>query len=341
MSRVKLCEMNSARVNSTLAFLLCSEQLNISDLAHVPNPASLLISLSHTSISSSASLPLFHFLPVPRSISLSLSVSLCLHMPRPDTVEAILHCMQRSRRLLLVLSPAYVQPQSHSLLECHLGLYLHQACQAPLVTVRFRSLSSLGAPCVEVTQLRRFSSSTVAWRGERSAPPGSRFWKLLRLALPVRPLALGKRLIDSSSTHSDLAVLARLGQQGAPNALSGSDKPGQGAAGKGRGASKRNMRRAERWRERQRQLAASESCTVCVSFRESRVSCGTIEPMWKTHLHQPIIANGMPVLPDAVSCPLTVVVPGSQEPSPQPSNSDQDNNNSNNSQMCELRNSPH
>lgn len=282
------------------------------------------------------------------------------HPITPDTVEAILHCMQRSRRLLVVLSPAYVAPQSHSLLECHLGLYLQQAHQArqsqqappSLVTIRFRSLSAVfghGAPCLEVTQLRRFSSSVVAWRGERSMPLGSRFWKLLRLALPVRPLALGKRLIDSSSTHSDLAVLARLGQQGAAqtNSLSGSQKTGKGGR---TGGVKRTVRRSDRWRLRQQQLAAGESCTVCVSFRENQVSCVAIEPMWKTHLHhhhehhqqqQPIIANGMPSLPDAVTCPLTVVVPDSREPSPQPSlTSDQDNNNSPNSQSCEQTNSP-
>ena len=253
----------------------------------------------------------------------------------PDTAEAIVHCMQRSRRLLVVLSPAYLQPQSHSLLECHLGLYLHQTRQAQLVTIRYRSLSSLGAPCGEATQLRRFSSSTVSWRGERSVPPNSRFWKLLRLALPVRPLALGKRLIDSSSTHSDLAVLARLGQQVAPNAQSRSNNRGQRRAGRSRGVRRKSQLRSEsRWR--QRQLGANESCTVCVSFMESRAPLGgAVEPTWKTHLHQPT-ANGMPALP-AVSCPLTIVDSSSQEQSPQPSNGDQDNNNINNSQICELQ----
>lgn len=244
--------------------------------------------------------------------------------------------MQRSRRLLVVLSPAYVQPQSHSLLECHLGLYLHQTCQAQLVTIRYRSISSLATQCSVAAQLRRLSSTTVAWRGERSTSPRSRFWKLLRLALPVRPLALGKRLIDSSSTHSDLAVLARLGQQGA-NVLSCSNKGQVGGGGaRGKGVSRKKRRRSESaWR--QRQLAANESCTVCVSFRETRAPLGgVVEPMWKTHLHQPMV-NGMPALP-AVSCPLIVADPSSQEQSPQPSNQeDQENNNS---QNCELKNSP-
>lgn len=38
-------------------------------------------------------------------------------------------------------------------------------------------------------------------------PPTSCFWKRLSLALPVRPLALGRRIIDSTSSHSDLADL--------------------------------------------------------------------------------------------------------------------------------------
>ncbi|XP_069578748.1 interleukin-1 receptor accessory protein isoform X2 [Brachyistius frenatus] len=123
-----------------------------------------------------------------------------------DQSEAILHSMQRSRRLLFVLSPGFLAEKSFSLLECRLGVYLQHAHRASLVSVVYRSVSKL--PCVEVAQLRQAAVSGVTWRGSRSEPPRSRFWLRLRLALPVRPLALGRRMIDSTSSHSDLAALA-------------------------------------------------------------------------------------------------------------------------------------
>ncbi|XP_051253103.1 uncharacterized protein LOC127361949 [Dicentrarchus labrax] len=123
-----------------------------------------------------------------------------------DLSDAILHSMQRSRRLLFVLSPDFLAEKSFSLLECRLGLYLQHARQASTVSVVYRSVSKL--PCVEVAQLRQAATATVTWRGSRSEPRRSRFWLRLRLVLPVRPLAMGRRLIDSTSSHSDLAAMA-------------------------------------------------------------------------------------------------------------------------------------
>ncbi|XP_042269692.1 uncharacterized protein LOC121898569, partial [Thunnus maccoyii] len=123
-----------------------------------------------------------------------------------DLSEAIVHSMQRSRRLLFVLSPNFLAEKSFSLLECRLGLYVQHGHHASIVAVTYRSVSKL--PCVEVAQLRQAAATTVTWRGSRSESRRSRFWLRLRLALPLRPLALGRRLIDSTSSHSDLAMLA-------------------------------------------------------------------------------------------------------------------------------------
>uniref|UniRef100_UPI001ED8631E uncharacterized protein LOC124059258 n=1 Tax=Scatophagus argus TaxID=75038 RepID=UPI001ED8631E len=126
--------------------------------------------------------------------------------PLSDLSEAILQSMKRSRRLLFVLSPDFLVEKSFSLLECRLGLYLQHAHQALIVAVVYRSISKL--PCVEVAQFRQAAATSVTWRGSQSEPHRSRFWLRLRLALPVRPLAMGRRLIDSTSSHSDLAALA-------------------------------------------------------------------------------------------------------------------------------------
>ncbi|XP_070826586.1 interleukin-1 receptor accessory protein isoform X1 [Chaetodon trifascialis] len=139
-----------------------------------------------------------------------LGYSVCIFdrdsLPGGNLSEAILSSMQRSRRLLFVLSPDFLAEKSFSLLECRLGLYLQHGHRAAVVAVVFRSVSKL--PCVEVAQLRWAAAATVTWRGSRSEPQRSRFWLRLRLALPVRPLAMGRRLIDSTSSHSDLAALA-------------------------------------------------------------------------------------------------------------------------------------
>ncbi|KAI4895030.1 hypothetical protein NFI96_001320 [Prochilodus magdalenae] len=186
--------------------------------------------------------------------------------------------MQASRRLLVVLSSECVCEKSVSLLECRLCVYLHHTLHTPLITVR---RCPLGAPCAELTELRR-SSTCIHWHGARSERPGSRFWKLLRLALPVRPLALGRRLIDSTSSHSDLASVAlrhthalthaQPGVHGGPHQPKGHRGHGQ----RGRSCEKRGRR-----------------CTVCVNFQESRrLWGGAAVPQWNTHLQQSIVANG-------------------------------------------------
>nr|XP_043888246.1 uncharacterized protein LOC122773549 [Solea senegalensis] len=124
---------------------------------------------------------------------------------RSDPSEAVLQAMQRSRCLLFVLSPAFLTEKGFSLLECRVGLYLQHGHQASIAAVVYHSVSKLH--CVEVTQLCQAAVSTVKWRGSRSEPRRSRFWLRLRLALPLRPLAMGRRLIDSTSSHSDLAAV--------------------------------------------------------------------------------------------------------------------------------------
>lgn len=134
-----------------------------------------------------------------------LTVSSMVFCPS-DLSEAVLQAMQRSRRILFVLSPAFLTEKSFSLLECRLGLFLQHGHRTSIVAVVYRSVTKL--PYVEVAQLRQAAVTTVKWRESRSEPRSSRFWLRLRLALPLRPLALGRRLIDSTSSHSDLAALA-------------------------------------------------------------------------------------------------------------------------------------
>ncbi|TDH15485.1 hypothetical protein EPR50_G00031720 [Perca flavescens] len=168
--------------------------------------------------------------------------------------------MQRSRRLLFVLSPDFLTEKSFSLLECRLGLYLQHGHRASIVGIVYRSISKL--PCVEVAQLRQAASTTVTWRGSRSEPRRSRFWLRLRLALPVRPLAMGRRMIDSTSSHSDLAALAlhRAQRKQEQKERANQSRRNRQAPPRGRGRVQR-----ERWSQH------STSCSGCAGFTGGQV----------------------------------------------------------------------
>ncbi|XP_077063247.1 interleukin-1 receptor accessory protein isoform X1 [Siphateles boraxobius] len=221
-----------------------------------------------------------------RVLETEFGYSVCIFdrdsLPGGNLMESVLRCMQACRRLLVVLSSDCLCEKSVSLLECRLCLYLHHTSRAPIITVRRRTLS---ASCGDITELRN-NSTCVRWHGARSEQTNSRFWKLLRLALPLRPLALGKRLIDSTSSHSDLASVATRYTQAQTVSLRHSSKGGRvgmrhlGVSGRG---CTRNGRVCE---------VKGRGCAICVSFQESRqIWGGVIAPQWNTHLHQPV-ANG-------------------------------------------------
>lgn len=198
--------------------------------------------------------------------------------------EAVLHSMQVSRRLLLVLSPDYLVEKSFSLLECRLAMYLQHSHRATIVAILYRALNKITG--AEAVQVRRVATSTVTWRGSQSEPPASRFWKRLRLALPVRPLALGRRMIDSTSSHSDLAALARA-QWAETTNKKNRDKQAASATHSHRDR-RRLLRGSSQWRGRvdgpnsrelgsrcrervqQQQHSMSCSCSGFVGMRESQ-----------------------------------------------------------------------
>ncbi|XP_017158573.1 uncharacterized protein LOC108165923 [Poecilia reticulata] len=178
--------------------------------------------------------------------------------------ESILRAMRRSRRLLFVLSPDFLAEKSFSLLECRLGLCLQRGQRASILAVVCRSVSKL--PCAEAAQLRHAAICTATWRGRRSEPRRSRFWLRLRLALPVRPLALGRRLIDSTSSHSDLAALALQRAQRIRN-QNRSDRAGRSRTG--RRASANHRKTPSRGRggvRREEGLQHSRRCSGCAGF---------------------------------------------------------------------------
>ncbi|CAB1348423.1 unnamed protein product, partial [Coregonus sp. 'balchen'] len=226
----------------------------------------------------------FVLLTLRRVLENELGYTVCIFdrdsLPGGNVSEAVLRCMQSSRRLLVVLSPDYLTEKSVSLLECRLGLYIQLTSHAQIITILYSPLPRLLASCTEAQQLR-CSTATITWRGRQSEPPTSRFWKRLLLALPVRPLALGRRLIDSTSSHSDLAASLGLQRQQQDAAKPQRQRDGKGAAGRGRG---------RKWRIQRIQEARSREMSKVKEvghFREPRGVLGRAAAKIQLH-HQPV-----------------------------------------------------
>ncbi|XP_045061124.1 interleukin-1 receptor accessory protein, partial [Coregonus clupeaformis] len=238
----------------------------------------------------------FVLLTLRRVLENELGYTVCIFdrdsLPGGNVSEAVLRCMQSSCRILLVLSPDYLTEKSVSLLECRLGLYIQLTSHAHIITILYGPLPRLLASCTEAQQLRR-STDTITWRGRQSEPPTSRFWKRLRLALPVRPLALGRRLIDSTSSHSDLAAslfLQRQQQDAVEPQRDGKGDAGIGGRGRGR---KWRIQRIQGARSRGemskvKEVGHGKNCSVCVSFREPRGVLGRASAKTQLH-HQPVV----------------------------------------------------
>nr|XP_055053496.1 interleukin-1 receptor accessory protein isoform X1 [Misgurnus anguillicaudatus] len=232
-----------------------------------------------------------------RVLETEFGYSVCIFdrdsLPGGNMMESVLRCMQACRRLLVVLSSDCLCEKSVSLLECRLCLYLHHTSHIPIITVRRHALRT---SCSEITELRSISTC-VRWHGARSERPNSRFWKLLRLTLPLRPISLGKRLIDSTSSHSDLASMATRHMQPVSLRHCQSSKAPKGVRGHEGRVGLRHLGVRQTREDRGGQVCEQngQGCVICVNFQESRrIWGGVLAPQWNTHLHLPVTNGTIP-----------------------------------------------
>ncbi|XP_015991819.1 interleukin-1 receptor accessory protein isoform X5 [Rousettus aegyptiacus] len=197
-------------------------------------------------------------------------------LPGGNTVEAVFDFIQRSRRMIVVLSPDYVTEKSISMLEFKLGVMCQNSIATKLIVVEYRPLEH---PHPGILQLKE-SVSFVSWKGEKSKHSGSKFWKALRLALPLRSLSASSGWNESCSSQSDISldhVQRRRNRLKEPPELQSSGRaagasPAPGMMSKHRGK-------------------PSATCRCCVTYCEgeshlrskSRAEIHT-QPQWETHL---------------------------------------------------------
>ncbi|XP_039225018.1 interleukin-1 receptor accessory protein isoform X2 [Crotalus tigris] len=125
-------------------------------------------------------------------------------LPGGNLTEAIFDFIQKSRKMIVVLSPDYLLEKSISLLEFKLGLLCQNNIATKLVVLEYQPLPQ-AHPSIQ--QLKE-SVAFVIWKGEKSNHVGSKFWKALRLALPLRSLSASGNAAwnESCSSHSDTSL---------------------------------------------------------------------------------------------------------------------------------------
>ncbi|XP_006871932.1 PREDICTED: interleukin-1 receptor accessory protein isoform X1 [Chrysochloris asiatica] len=201
-------------------------------------------------------------------------------LPGGNTVEAVFDFIQRSRRMIVVLSPDYVTEKSISMLEFKLGVMCQNSIATKLIVVEYRPLEH---PHPGILQLKE-SVAFVSWKGEKSKHSGSKFWKALRLALPLRSLSASSGWNESCSSQSDISldhVQKRKSRLKEPPGLHNSGRA-EGSSSVPGSMSKHRGK-------------PSATCRCCVTYCEgeshlrskSRAEIHT-QPQWETHLCKPV-----------------------------------------------------
>ena len=138
-------------------------------------------------------------------------------MPLPQAItDETLSFVGRSRRLLVVLSPGFASRGTQALLELKAGLD-HMALGGHLrvILVQYRPLK--GQALVGELRRARVVLALLHWKGDKSKELTSRFWKRLRLELPLQKgrdaeLNTARTYQSQTSTSSQTGLLKPGGQ---------------------------------------------------------------------------------------------------------------------------------
>ncbi|XP_078103332.1 interleukin-1 receptor accessory protein isoform X3 [Sander vitreus] len=149
-----------------------------------------------------------------------LGYSVCIFdrdsLPGGTITDETLSFVARSRRLLVVVSPGYASQGSQALLELKAGIDgMARGGHLRVILVQYKPVRRQGL----VRELRRarVALALVRWQGDKSRELTSRFWKRLRVELPVRRVSGGEgagkdvalmRLYSQNSTNSQTGLIS-------------------------------------------------------------------------------------------------------------------------------------
>ncbi|XP_041851135.1 interleukin-1 receptor accessory protein isoform X2 [Melanotaenia boesemani] len=145
-----------------------------------------------------------------------LGYSVCIFdrdsLPGGTITDETLSFVARSRRLLVVVSPGYASQGSQALLELKAGIDgMALGGHLQVILVQYKPVQRQG--WVRELRRARVALVVVRWQGDKSRELTSRFWKRLRLELPVRK-------VSSGSSSRDVALM-RLTSQNSTNSQTG------------------------------------------------------------------------------------------------------------------------
>ncbi|KAL4648489.1 interleukin-1 receptor accessory protein, partial [Arapaima gigas] len=106
-------------------------------------------------------------------------------LPGGTITDETLRFVGRSRRLIVVLSPAYVLQGTQALLELKAGLdSMALGGDLRVILVQYQPISR--SDWVRELRRARIALTLIRWKGEKSAELSSRFWKQLQVELPIQ-----------------------------------------------------------------------------------------------------------------------------------------------------------
>ncbi|KAK5868157.1 hypothetical protein PBY51_009196 [Eleginops maclovinus] len=146
-----------------------------------------------------------------------LGYSVCIFdrdsLPGGTITDETLSFVARSRRLLVVVSPGYASRGSQALLELQAGIdSMARGGHLRVILVQYKPVGR--QELVRELRRARVALVLVRWQGDKSRELTSRFWKRLRVELPVR------RVISRGGEEGNKEVL-RLHSQNSTNSQTG------------------------------------------------------------------------------------------------------------------------
>ncbi|XP_054649446.1 interleukin-1 receptor accessory protein [Dunckerocampus dactyliophorus] len=128
-------------------------------------------------------------------------------LPGGTITDETLSFIARSRRLLVVFGPGYASRGSHALLELKAGIDGIMGGHLRIILVQYKPVQR--QDWVQELRMARVVLALVRWQGDKSKELTSRFWKKLRVELPVRRVGLEEEAElmfsqNRTSKHTDL-----------------------------------------------------------------------------------------------------------------------------------------
>ncbi|KAM8905315.1 interleukin-1 receptor accessory protein isoform 2-T2 [Spinachia spinachia] len=151
-----------------------------------------------------------------------LGFSVCIFdrdsLPGGTITDETLSFVARSRRLLVVVSPGYASRGSQALLELQAGIDgMALGGHLRVILVQYKPVQRQG--WVRELRRARVALVLVRWQGDKSRELTSRFWKRLRVELPVRRVSSGRE-VEEGGAGKELGLM-RLHSHNSTNSQTG------------------------------------------------------------------------------------------------------------------------